>query len=492
MKFQGNDASGLGYSLTQLTAWFGTWSLNGLQVTYYSSDSAPSLPGFVAVGGADFTGNMRVAKVDSSGRFYVVSTPGGGTSNVAIVSPVDGSGYVEIDIKANGANLAQEAGGNLAFIQNIYSIIYNATATALTVTPVDPQSGLPFTKQIGQPAPLAAVLMGVSDGTTLRALAGDSSGQAKVLVENTPTVTISGTPNVAITSPVDGSGYVEVDVKTIGTVNTIDQNLLNTIAATGTAVPSKSVQIGGSDGADIRTLATDAGGQAKVLVENTPSVTVSGTPNVAITSPVDGSGYVEVDVKTIGTVNTIDQNLLNTIAATGAAVPSKSVQIAGSDGTDIRTLATDAGGQAKVLVENTPAVTISGTPAVTQTPGNNSYPTGATPVLASANGGNVSLTASMPAVGGKTNYVAGVFVSADGSTAGATSYVQLTGLVGGTITIGVITFPAGALLAAQPIYIQFNPPIPASAVNTAIGLTNNTAAGSGNSKTNLFLWGYVI
>jgi len=51
----------------------------------------------------------------------------------------------------------------------------------------------------------------------------------------------------------------------------------------------------------------------------------------------------------------------------GSAVPAIAEQIAGSDGTDLRTILTDATGQVKVLVENSPTVAISGTVPVSGT-----------------------------------------------------------------------------------------------------------------------------
>jgi hypothetical protein len=53
--------------------------------------------------------------------------------------------------------------------------------------------------------------------------------------------------------------------------------------------------------------------------------------------------------------------------ATGTAVPTPTGTAAlGWDGTDVRVLSTDATGQLKVLIENTPAVTVSGSVSVTQ------------------------------------------------------------------------------------------------------------------------------
>jgi hypothetical protein len=55
------------------------------------------------------------------------------------------------------------------------------------------------------------------------------------------------------------------------------------------------------------------------------------------------------------------------VGTPGAAAPASATMVGGTDGTDLRTLLTDATGQLKVLIENSPAVTItSGTVAATE------------------------------------------------------------------------------------------------------------------------------
>lgn len=96
------------------------------------------------------------------------------------------------------------------------------------------------------------------------------------------------------------SGSLKVSVQN-GSLVVTEANLDNTIAATGAVVPSKTLQIGGSDGTDLRTLLTDTSGQAKVLVENFPatqpvsgSVTVSGTVADSTMAAVITSSKVQV------------------------------------------------------------------------------------------------------------------------------------------------------------------------------------------------------
>lgn len=121
---------------------------------------------------------------------------------------------------------------------------------------------------------------------------------------------------------------------------------------------------------------------------------------------------------------------------------------------------------------------------------NNAYPTGATAVNASS--GNVaaaSAVAALPAVTAKTNYVTGIQLSGGGATAGACVTVTLAGLIGGTAS-HTFCSPTGATVAAQPLSVQFYPPVPASAVNTPITLTM-PSLGAGNTNATANIQGFV-
>lgn len=118
-------------------------------------------------------------------------------------------------------------------------------------------------------------------------------------------------------------------------------------------------------------------------------------------------------------------------------------------------------------------------------------PAGATPVnAASGNVAAASAVATMPAVAGKTNYVIGFEITAGGATAAALVLATLTGLLGGTMTY-VFAAPAGAAVGATPLIVQFQRPIPASAVNTAITLTL-PSLGVGNTNAAVAIHGFTL
>ena len=117
------------------------------------------------------------------------------------------------------------------------------------------------------------------------------------------------------------------------------------------------------------------------------------------------------------------------------------------------------------------------------------YPAGATPVSSSS--GDVaasSAVATLPAVAGKTNFISGLAITGMGATAAGQALATLAGLLGGTMTL-VVPAPAGATVGIAPLVLQFNPPLQASAVNTAITLTLPTL-GAGNLHAAVSAWGY--
>jgi hypothetical protein len=119
------------------------------------------------------------------------------------------------------------------------------------------------------------------------------------------------------------------------------------------------------------------------------------------------------------------------------------------------------------------------------------YPVGATQVNASAStGGNTPISASLPAVLGKTNYITGFEITGSGATLAASVLATVTGVLGGTLTYvaGVVS---GILAANPPIIVQFARPVQAAAANQAVTLTL-PALGLGNNGAAVNLHGFVL
>jgi len=120
-------------------------------------------------------------------------------------------------------------------------------------------------------------------------------------------------------------------------------------------------------------------------------------------------------------------------------------------------------------------------------------PFGATSVNStSGNVANAQAQASIAAVAGKISYLSGFSMSALGATAGSTVTLTIAGLAGGNRTLLVIV-PAGATTPVNPFPLieKFNPPLAASAPNTAITVTL-PALGAGNTNAMVNAEGYQL
>jgi hypothetical protein len=126
------------------------------------------------------------------------------------------------------------------------------------------------------------------------------------------------------------------------------------------------------------------------------------------------------------------------------------------------------------------------------------YPTGdtgkrATPVTASSgNVANAAATATLAAGGANVmNYISGFEFTGSGATAAAVVLLTITGVIGGTMTY-VIPVPAGVTVGIPPLVVEFNPPLQASALNTAIVVSVPALGAGGNTNSAVVAHGYQI
>lgn len=119
------------------------------------------------------------------------------------------------------------------------------------------------------------------------------------------------------------------------------------------------------------------------------------------------------------------------------------------------------------------------------------YPVGATPLVASS--GNVAnAVAAASLVGGATTtvHITGFEITGAGATGALVVTVNLSGVLGGPHAYTYV-FEAGAAVANKPLIVAFDPPLPASAVNTQITVTC-PAGGAGNTNNTVVAHGYHI
>jgi hypothetical protein len=96
--------------------------------------------------------------------------------------------------------------------------------------------------------------------------------------------------------------------------------------------------------------------------------------------------------------------------------------------------------------------------------------------------------ATLPAAPGKTNFVTGIEVTGAGATAASVVIVTITGL-SNTLHY-ILDVPAGAVAQLTPLIIPFSPPLPGSAVNTAVSV-NVPSLGAGNTNAAAVIHGFA-
>lgn len=112
-----------------------------------------------------------------------------------------------------------------------------------------------------------------------------------------------------------------------------------------------------------------------------------------------------------------------------------------------------------------------------------------TPLIAgSGNVANASAAATLTGTATTTVYIAGFEITGSGATAGLPVTVTIAGLLGGTRSY-TYSFVAGVLVANVPLIVQFDSPLPASAVNTAIVVTC-PASGTGGTNNTVVAHGF--
>lgn len=114
-------------------------------------------------------------------------------------------------------------------------------------------------------------------------------------------------------------------------------------------------------------------------------------------------------------------------------------------------------------------------------------------VAVSAASGDVSAAqaqASLPGIQNRVTHVCGFVMTGAGATSASVVTITIAGLASGSLTFD---FPvvAGVTTNLAMIPVQFNPCLPASAVNTAITVTA-PSLGSGNVHAQMTAWGYQV
>jgi hypothetical protein len=115
----------------------------------------------------------------------------------------------------------------------------------------------------------------------------------------------------------------------------------------------------------------------------------------------------------------------------------------------------------------------------------------ATPeTCSSGNVANATVACTLAASSGKTTYITGFTMTADGATTGLAVSCTLTGTITGTMTY-TFSYPLGVAVQAQPLAITFPYPVPASATNTTI-VASCPASGTGGTNAAISATGFQL
>jgi hypothetical protein len=116
---------------------------------------------------------------------------------------------------------------------------------------------------------------------------------------------------------------------------------------------------------------------------------------------------------------------------------------------------------------------------------------GATAVISSsANQANANAVATLTATASQTAWITGFVATATGATAGLAVNITVAGILGGTLNFA-FAFPAGVLVGAVPLVVEFPQPIPASAANVNIVVTL-PASGAGGTNAAVVATGFLL
>lgn len=299
--------------------------------------------------------SSRPTTAQIAGGVYNASTPAP-VDQQAMALQVDDEGNLLVNIAAGGG------GGNVTskIEDSDGNPLLSNGAGALQVDVVDsveisnfpatqPVSGTVAVSNFPATQPISAVSL------PLPANAAQETGGNLATI-----ATAQGVSGTGITFPAGGSGI-------LGWLSGIYNRLAGVVLAAGSAIIGKvgidqttpgttnGVQINAALPAGTNAIGSvellDSGGTNKASISAAGAVKVDGS---AVTQPISGTVTATVASTTItGTVTTVGD------AANGSPVAGNPVLVGGSDGTDARTIATDSGGQVKVLVENGSAIPVS-------------------------------------------------------------------------------------------------------------------------------------
>jgi trimeric autotransporter adhesin len=430
----------------------GTWNINNISGTV-------SLP----TGASTAANQATVIANQTNGTQTTQINGGGNTASVTAGNAlqVDGSATTQ---PISAASLPLPTGASTAANQtSVQSSPGTPQTTAVTVQGNASGVPLPISGTItatnsangntGAAVPAQATQVGGSDGTDLRALSVNASGQLNIN-------NISGT----VSLPTGASTAVNQATVIANQTNGTQTTQINGNGNTAFVSASNALLVDGSATTQpvSGTVTANAGTGNFTVVQSTASnlnATVVGTTAAGSGA---ATGLVTIQGNASGTPVPISGSITATnpsVSATGAAVPADATMIGGSDGTDLQAISVDTTG--KVNINNisgtvslpTGASTAANQTSVQSAPG--TPQTTAITIQGNASGVAVPISGTVTATNPSVS-ATGAAVPADATMIGGTDGTDLravstdaTGKLNINNISGTVSLPTGAATSAN-------------------------------------------
>lgn len=266
------------------------YDVNGDPLAVDDGVAIPAGTPLIISGGSDGT-NSRYIKVDSSGNQILVGLGIAGTPTGGVITIQGDPAGTPIPISGNITASNASVGLNDTAIPGSSTLIAGSDGTnlrSLRVFDADTGGGTQWILGVG----LRKFAGGgsVEFGTSSDPIRTDPTGTTTQPISGTITANQGGSWTVA------GTGNFTVVQATASNLRA----QLASEAATGTAVPSTAVQMGGSDGVNLRPFFTDSSGRQIVIGAAANGAAVTGNPVLVAGS--DGTNARSIRTATDGTV----------------------------------------------------------------------------------------------------------------------------------------------------------------------------------------------
>lgn len=430
--------------------------------------------------------NTNTATVDSNGDLHVSVDSSGTGSNVNITGINGAPPSITNPIWIANAEAPDVTGTLTAASQTVQNASADGYATGLISIHGTYSGSGSFVVSDDGGTTFYPVLCARSDGTasetgfttltnTSRMWVCPVSGNDTLAVQSTGSWTGTANVRVGISEPSPNSGVV-----------------------------SGSVVVTQPTAANLNATVTNAGTfavQDATTETNTGTVaTAQGAQGTGLNPPTGGTGV-------LGFLSGIFNAITNTLKVQGVAADGGSpgnpltIGVSNAGVTSLSTLVSAQGALATNCGRCLSAVpfsflkggTASALPNISDAAGDLyvAGPYAASQTALTAHSGNAAASTAAATLTGTsttTVYISGFQCTGGGATLGSVVNVTVTGPLGGTMTYSFAAV-AGVLLADAPLIVNFNPAVPASAVNTTI-VVSMPSLGTGNTNASCNAQGF--